>query len=177
MRETWTERIILFLKSFSRRHSGFEKRDFPEYPPRARHWGWDPALRVVERASRRLLPSGFLIDKIAAVYHLWSKVCEGSRSPKAAVLDRTVLRGPARLSGRGTADFRLCSGDGPDGREVCRCQAAQWLWRGRGPGSGRGLPERYVPMCLRGEVCRGGVYAARLSEEVESRDQDPEAGN
>lgn len=39
------------------------------------------------------------------------------------------------------------------------------------------LPERYVPMCLRGEVCRGGVRAARLSEEVESRDQDTEAGN
>ena len=27
---------------------GLEKRDFPLYPPRARHSGWDPALRVVK---------------------------------------------------------------------------------------------------------------------------------
>ena len=50
-----------------------------------------------------LLPTrlrvGFWVDKAGLVYQIWNIQREGVRSPKAVVLDRKVLRGPARLSG------------------------------------------------------------------------------
>ena len=41
-------RSFYFKNRFLDTFRGFEKRNFPEYPPRVRQSGWDPALRVVK---------------------------------------------------------------------------------------------------------------------------------
>ncbi|WP_461784959.1 hypothetical protein [Prosthecobacter sp.] len=48
MRETGPERIIFFKNLFLDAIRWLEKLGFLKYPPRARHSGWDPALRVVK---------------------------------------------------------------------------------------------------------------------------------